>query len=321
MSVQKTSRLQDIVWRLEAGAYVALVAVARLAGVDATSAFGGWLARTFGPLTKYQRIADQNLRIAFPEMGIEARKRLLAAQWDNTGRYFAEMTQMDRLTPDTGRVEIVGGERLAAIRDSGKPVIFISGHFANGEIMAAAILHHAIPCQVTYRAFNNPYFDKLMRESRARYGVKLFAPKGGDGARELLSGLKRGESAALMNDQKFNQGIAAPFFGHPAMTAPAPTRMALRFGCVLQPLSVRRLEGARFRLDVHAPIDLERTGERSRDIELGVQRVNAFIEARVREHPEDWFWAHKRWPNEVYATLASGSDSAIRSVERISGPS
>ncbi len=300
---QKPSFAQDLGWRLEAVGYAVLVACARAAGVDATSAFGGWLARTLGPLTRYQRIADRNIRIAFPDMPIEARRRLIAAQWDNTGRYFAEMTQMDRLTVHTGRVEVVGRERLEAIRDSKQPVVFISGHFANGEVMSSAILNFGIPCQITYRAPNNPYFDKALRKSRARYGVELFAPKGGDGARELLEGLKRGESAALMNDQKFNQGVEALFFGQPAMTAPGPTRLALRFGCPIQPLSVRRLDGARFRLIVHEPIELEHTGDRARDIEAGVARINAFIEARVREYPDDWFWVHKRWTNEVYDAL------------------
>lgn len=303
MSASRPSLLQDLTWRLEAWAYAALVAGARLAGVDAASAFGGWVLRTLGPLTRYQGVADRNIRIAFPEMDPETRARLLVAQWDNVGRYFAELTQMDRLTPESGRVEVVGGERLDAIRESGKPVIFISGHFANGEVMSSVILRYGIPCQVTYRAANNPYFDQRLRESRARYGVKLFAPKGGDGARELLAGLQRGESAALMNDQKFNQGISVPFFGQPAMTAPAPTRMALRFGCVLQPLSVRRIKGATFRVVVHEPITLERTGDRRADIEAGVAKINAFVEARVRENPEDWFWVHKRWPNEVYAAL------------------
>jgi KDO2-lipid IV(A) lauroyltransferase len=311
VSKRKTPFLQDLGWRLEAIAYSGLTVVARAAGVEATSAFGGWLARTLGPLTSYQKVADRNIRIAFPDMEPQARRRLLAAQWDNTGRYFAEMTQMDRLTPESGRVEVVNGERLEAIARSGRPVIFISGHFANGEVMPSVILKYGIPCQVTYRAPNNPYFDTQLRESRARYGVKLFAPKGGDGARELLEGLKRGESAALMNDQKFNQGVAAPFFGKPAMTAPAPTRMALRFGAVLQPMSVRRLKGARFQVVVHEPIELERTGDRTRDIERGVEQVNAFIEARVREKPDDWFWVHKRWPNDVYRDL----DAADRAAE------
>src|SRR5690606_38104586 len=128
----------------------------------------------------------------------------------------------------------------------------------------------------------------------------LFAPKGGEGARELLEALQRGESVALMNDQKFNGGIAAPLFGLAAYTAPGPSRLALRFGAVLQPMSVQRKRKARFRVVVHEPIRLENTGARQADLEAGVRKVNAFVEDRIRERPAEWFWVHKRWPNEVY---------------------
>ena len=77
---------------------------------------------------------------------------------------------------------------------------------------------------------NNPYVDAMIRKNRARYGVKLFAPKGGDGARELLAGMQRGESVALMNDQKFSEGPEVTFFGQPVNAAPGPSRLALRFG-------------------------------------------------------------------------------------------
>lgn len=303
MSGKKPSLLQDLGWRAEALAYDAFHAVARRLPVEAMSAFGGWLLRTLGPLTGSHRTADQNLRIAFPDMDPKARARLLKAQWENLGRLFGEFPSVDRLTPADGRVEVVGGERLSAIAASGKPAILISGHFANWEVMAAAIMHYGVDCHVTYRAANNPYVDRRIVAARKSYGVKLFAPKGGDGSREILEGFRLGRSVALMNDQKFNRGVALPFFGALAHTAPGPTRLALKIGGDLQPMSVRRLPGARFRVTIHEPIVIENTGDRTRDIEEGVRRVNAFIEARVREHPEDWFWVHKRWPNEAYRAL------------------
>ncbi|WP_286774492.1 hypothetical protein, partial [Sphingomonas sp. 66-10] len=78
----------------------------------------------------------------------------------------------------------------------------------------------------------------------------------------------------------------------------------LRFGTVLQPMSVQRLKGATFRAVVHDPIEVPNTGDRSADIKAGVDAVNAFMEARIRERPEEWFWVHRRFPNEVYAALA-----------------
>jgi KDO2-lipid IV(A) lauroyltransferase len=143
--------------------------------------------------------------------------------------------------------------------------------------------------------------DARVRKNRFRYGVRLFAPKGLEGARELMRALERGESVALMNDQKFNGGIAAPLFGVLAHTAPGPSAFALRFGIPLQPLSLQRIgDQARFKLIVHDPIHLRDTGDRNADIEAGVCRINAFIEDRVRERPTEWFWVHRRWPNEVY---------------------
>ena len=304
MPGERTSLAQDLAWRLEAVAFAGLTALLRALGVERASAFGGWLLKTLGPKTGTHRTVIRNLRIAFPDMAPAERERLALESWERTGRTFAETTLLDRITMASGRLEIVGLERLHAIRDSGRPVVFVSGHLACFETMPAAILAAGVPCQITYRAINNPYVDAQVRAARARYGVKLFAPKGGDGARELLAGLERGESVALMNDQKFSEGPEVTFFGQPVNAAPGPSRLALRFGTVLQPMSVVRLPGVRFRVTAHEPIVLERTGDRSADIARGVQAVTRFVEDRVREVPEDWFWVHKRWPDKVYAALS-----------------
>jgi len=295
---------QKLSWRLEALGFDLVCAGMRLLPVDWASALGGFILRRLGPLTRPHRTAERNMRLAFPEWDAQRRAQVLDAQWDNVGRYFAEFMMMDRLTPKAGRVEIVGLERLHAIAAHGPAVVFISGHLSNFEIMPSAILASGVPCVITGRAANNPYFNEGMIRSRRRYGVKMFAPKGSDGTRELLKALARGESVALMNDQKNNEGVAAPFFGHPAHTASGPTRMALRASGILQPMSVQRLRGARFRVIAHEPIVLETSGDRNADIEAGVRQINAFVEARIRERPEEWFWVHKRWDDAAYADLA-----------------
>nr|WP_312296189.1 lipid A biosynthesis acyltransferase [Brevundimonas diminuta] len=293
---------QDLVWRLEAAAFRGLFGFLRLLGVERASGFGGKLLRTLGPLTGTHKTVTRNLRIAFPDMGAAERDRLAMEQWEQTGRTFAELAVMDRLTPESGRIDIVGLERLHAVRDSGKPVVLISGHLANFEVMAAVIMAAGVPCQVTYRAANNPYVDALIRQSRERYGIKLFAPKG-DGTRELMAGMKRGESIALLVDQKYSQGPEVEFFGQPVNASPGAARMALKFGTVMQPLSVVRLPGVRFRVTAHEPIAVPDTGDKAADVLAGVQAANRFVEDRVREHPVDWFWVHKRWPPQVYEAL------------------
>ena len=289
--------------------FSAFIGLMRMLGVERASGLGGWLLRSLGPKTGTQKTVMRNLRIAFPDMPLAERERLALDQWEQTGRAFAETALMDRIVAQD-RIEVVGLERLHAIRDSGRPVVFVGGHFANIETLAATIIGSGVPCQITYRAANNPYVDAQIIAARARYGITLFAPKGGDGARELLAGMARGESVALMNDQKFSEGPEVTYFGQPVNAAPGPSRLALKFGTVLQPMSVVRLPGVRFRLTVYDPIALEKTGDRSADIARGVQAITRFIEDRVREHPVDWFWVHKRWPDRVYAALVE-ADQAI----------
>mgnify|MGYP003111574259 CR=1 FL=1 len=278
-SSQAQTFARRLAWRLEVAAYDAITALARLFPIDAVSDFGAAALGRLGPMTSAHRVAVRNLQIAFPDLAPSEIDALAAEQWRQIGRTFAEFPIIDRI----------------------EPVVFVSGHLSNWEIMPAVIAHSGVVCHMTYRAANNPYFDKRIRDNRFRYGVRLFAPKGGDGARELLDALGRGESVALMNDQKFNGGVAAPFFGRLAHTAPGPSRLALRFDTVLQPMSVQRLDKARFRVIVHPPIKPLVTGDRAADIARSVERINTFMEERIAERPAEWFWVHKRWPAETYA--------------------
>jgi KDO2-lipid IV(A) lauroyltransferase len=299
MTDHQRQQRQDIGWRLEAWAYDVAAFLARLLPIDAVSDFGGWLLKTFGPLTSKHHVARTNLRIVFPNASEAEMASMLRAQWEETGRTFAEFPILDRIIGDPNRVEVVGVERLAEIA-AGAPAVFISGHFSCFEVMSAVIVHSGITCQITYRALNNHYVDERVRANRWRYGVRLFAPKGATGARALLRALARGESVALMNDQKFNGGVASPLFGLMAHTAPGPASFALRFGIPIQPMSVQRLRKAHYRVIVHEPFWLEKTGDEDTDIEAGVRRINAFIEDRVRARPTEWFWVHRRWPSERY---------------------
>jgi Kdo2-lipid IVA lauroyltransferase/acyltransferase len=307
MARSRSTLLQSLMWRLEALGFDLFTLLARAAPLDAWSAFGGALFRTLGPLSGAHRTARRNLALAMPDLGEADVARILDQQWDNFGRYMAEFAVSDRLTPASGRVDTSEAGRLVEIARSGRPVVLISGHLSNMEIMAAAILEAGIVCEVTYRAANNPYVDARIREGRRRYGVRLFAPKGAEGARDLLAALKEGRSVAMLNDQRYDAGVAAPFFGHLVMTNPAAVRLALRFGADIQPMSIQRTAGARFKVIAHEPIALRDTGDKSADIEAGVAAVNAFIEARVRERPGEWWWMHRRWPREVYRRDAERS--------------
>ena len=305
MASKHGPRAQDLIWRLEALGFDVATAFLRLLPVDFASDCGAVLLRWIGPMTGTQKTVDQNLRIAFPDMSPKERKRISIAQWGNFGRYCFEMALMDRLTPAKGRVEVVGAERLADIANSDEAAVYVSGHFANFEVMAAVLMDAGIKCQVTYRPTNNPYFDKRIIESRRKYGISMFAPKGEAAAiRGLYAALKRGEAIAILSDQKFNEGIIDLFFGQPASSATGAIRLVLRTGARLQLGYIERLKSARFRAVVCEPIYLENTDDPTADLAKGVRLLNAFLEERIRARPEEWwFWVHKRWPDEVYAAL------------------
>lgn len=296
---KKASLLQDLSWRIEAVGYDVLRVVLRLLPVDTASAFGGWLLRTLGPLSPNHLVARTNLGFAFPDMSEADKTALLPRIWDNVGRTFAEFVLMDRITPEAGRIEIVGRERLDVIREGGKPVIFVSGHFANWEVMMVALFSAGIAAHVAYRPTNNPYVNERIVQGRARYGITLLSPKG-KGGRDLMLSLRRGTSLAILIDQKDSRGVVVPFFGKPAPTMPGAARMALHYGLEVQPLKVERLKGARFRMTVGDPIVLEKTGDNDQDIEVGTRRINTFLEGVIRDRPEGWFWVHRRWRREDY---------------------
>jgi KDO2-lipid IV(A) lauroyltransferase len=305
MSLENPTFAERLLWRLEAAGFDLVAGLLRLAPVDVASGFGGWLLRTLGPHSGADRTIRRNLELAFPERSQAERDAIRIASWEELGRFVAEFTMLDRLTPASGRVEVIGAERLAAIAKGGEPVLMISGHFSNFEIMAAAIVSAGVRCQVSYRPANNPYFDERVVRARASYGVTSLAPKGAGGAREIMRALHRGESVAMLIDQKFNAGVASPIFGHMAHTSAGPVKLAHRIGGKVTPLAVRRLKGARFQVEVYEPIVLAATGDAEADTEAGVRQLNAFIEDRVRERPESWFWAHKRWPKSMYKKAAA----------------
>ena len=304
MSHDSSTIWRQLGWRAQTWAYDLVRVLTRALPVDAVSALGGWVVGVLGPLTSRHRIVLRNLELAFPEKTANERAGIAAEFWEKIGRTFAEFPLMDRITPASGRVQVVGLERLTGLIGRKTPVVLVSGHLSNWETMMAAIVHSGLDCRVSYRPANNPYMDARITESRRRYGVQLFAAKG-DGARGLISALGKGGAVALLNDQRDSSGVEAPFFGRTVWSAPGPARLALKYGQRLFPMSVVRARGARFVVTIHEPIALESTGDKAADLQAAAARINAFIESCIRARPAEWLWAHRRWPVELYSETAS----------------
>ncbi len=291
MSDQTVPLKHPIRYRVEAGAARLLFALLNLFSVDRVSAFGAWLGRTVGPLTRAHKIAHRNLARAMPEHDETARAGILRRAWDNFGRTMTEYAVIPRLED---RVTLEGHEELAARAKEGKPALLMTAHLANWELIFDALRLHTKPITAVYRKANNPLVDEMIAEIRRR-GVAGLAPKGPAGARIVLSELKQGGHVVMLVDQKLSSGIDVPFFGRPAATAPAIATFALKLDCPVFPIRVERLGGARFKITIEEPWRFAPTDDHDADIHAAMTAINQRLERWIRERPDQWLWMHRRW--------------------------
>ena len=284
-------------YRAQACGAALLAAGFGLLPLDAASAFGGWLARRIGPALGISKRARLNLAAAMPDRTPSDREAIIRGMWDNLGRVAGEYPHLRRVRvfEPGGRVETRGFEHVDRARAAGSRMIFFAGHLANWEIAALAAGQYGIDIAQIYRAANNPLVDRLVTRLRGELGELI--PKGAFGSRRAVAALRRGGHLSMLVDQKLNDGIAVPFFGRPAMTAPALALLALHYDCTVLPVRVERLSGARFRLTIYPPLQSPRSGNRGTDVLALMTAVNATLEGWIRERPEQWFWLHRRWPD------------------------
>ncbi len=285
-----------VIYPLETVGTVVVYGVFAVLPVEFASRFGGWLGRGIGPLLPVHRRATRNIMRAMPELSPTEARRIIGAMWDNLGRVVAEFPHLERITRNAGaggRVEIVGAENV----ERGAASILFSGHFSNWEVFAFCARDFGVSYAQIHRAANNPIVDRMLRRIR-RLSENDIMPKGAQGARKAIAVLRDGRRLDMLVDQKMNDGIAVPFFGRPAMTAPAAARLGLRFGCALLPARLDRIGGCRFRLSFHAPLELTDSGDRQADVLAAMTRVNALLESWIRDRPDQWLWLHRRWPED-----------------------
>ena len=301
-NAQRSTLSARIGWRIEALAWDLLYWYPMKAlPLNWASNTAAAILKTLGPLTSQHRTMVRNLRMCFPEWTDKQIKVVAKETWGTLGRTAGEMPHLSKMKPyiPDSRIEVIGVEVLDRLRESGKPAVMIGGHFANWEVMASSISNRTPDAQITYRSANNPHIDRRIAKARHAYGINVLTPKGA-GTRDLMRALGRGQPVALMNDQKFNQGIAVPFFGYDAMTAPGPTRLAMKYNAPLVPFSCVRTAPGRYRVTVHEPFMPDAHPDEDKAIYNTVLRINQWVEARIREHPGQWFWMHNRWPKEAW---------------------
>ncbi len=293
-----TERLKHPVrYRLEAIVFKAVLWILRRLPLDAASAVVGVIFRTIGPLLRVSDRARGNLKRAFPEKLPHEINHTVKAMWEHLGRVVAEYAHLEELRcfRDGGRVEVINPDILTAARDTGLGSIVVTGHFGNWEAQGFCAADQGVKASTVYRTANNPLVDRELQRLRSVIVDAQF-PKGAGGARKILKYLKSGGMVAMLMDQKMNDGVPVPFFGEDAMTPPAAAELAYKYGYPLIPLRSERLTGSRFRITVHPPINVLRSGDREADVRAALVEINALLEDWIRERPEQWLWLHNRWP-------------------------
>lgn len=298
LSSSERWRQRHIDYPLQGALAWALFGLLGLLPLDRASAFGGWLARTLGPLLPMHRRAARNLARAMPELSAVARAGLLAGMWDNLGRVLGEYPHLHRIWDPGpgGRVELVGAEILRALAEDGRPGILVGAHVGNWEILPVGAGRMGLPLTFVYRHANNPLADRLLARARERASADgRFLRKGREAARGMVQTLKAGGHVAMLADQRLSRGVPAPFFGREAMTTQAPAQFARAYACPVVPVRVERLEGARFRVTVEQPLAAPDTGDSEADDRALMAQVNRIFERWIRERPDQWLWMHRRW--------------------------
>lgn len=283
----------------EAAPFFFFMGVFRLLGIDAASAFGGWIGRTFGPLLPPDRIARANLKAAFPEMTEAERDAIRMTMWDNLGRVVGEYPHLGEFTAvgPNPRLTYTMKTDLTPQTVGARGLMFLSGHFANWETMPIAAHTVGYDGASVVRPPNNPYVARYIERQRGINGPPTQIAKQ-NAARRMLAMLKGGKLLYMLIDQKNNEGVPAPFFGRDAMTTPAPAAFALKLGTPMAFVVNKRLGGARFHITVHPGPDFTPSGDEPRDIQRLTEIITARIEELVRADPGQWLWIHRRWPRE-----------------------
>ncbi|MFP4129538.1 MAG: LpxL/LpxP family Kdo(2)-lipid IV(A) lauroyl/palmitoleoyl acyltransferase [Halorhodospira sp.] len=276
------------VW-LQLGLLRAVVATPQ----PARMALGAGLGRLLWPFAgKRRRIVQRNLAMCFPELDEARREALARENFRLMGIAVVETAMgwwlpMDRIAE---LYEITGREHLAAAQASGRGVLLLSCHMLGLEI-SGAMIRQLTPFKALYREDRNPLIATLVRRYRRRRIEDVIA---NHDMRGMIRALKRGETIWYAPDENIQPrrgGIFVPFCGLQAATTPATARLAERTGCVVLPYYPQRLPGGRYRLVIEPPL----TDFPSGDTHADTARINRLIEGWIRQQPEQYLWARKRF--------------------------
>jgi Kdo2-lipid IVA lauroyltransferase/acyltransferase len=290
--------MKTLKYFLEFFIIILLFLIFKLLGRRWASNLGCFIATYVGSYFRSKMRIKTNLKKAFPQINSVDEKKYTKEMWCNFGRTFAEYVYLKkfRQNPDK-HIKINGLEILDSIKSSGKSAVFISGHFANFELMAMELDRKGLNIAAIYRPLNNFFLNPLMEYWRKKYICNYQIPKklpgkSGDGTRKFLKAVQEKTNIAVMVDQSVTQGKRIDFFNEKAFTTSIPSQLALKYNYQIIPISIRRVDKYQFVIDVFPPLIIDK--EKDNEISIG-EKINQKIEKMILKNPGQWIWTHNRW--------------------------
>ena len=265
----------------------------KILGLKFASYISSKIISVVGPLFRSRNLMNSNILKAFPDLNKNQIKIISKKMWSNYGKILAEYVFIKdfRETKFNNKIKVNGQEILEKIKKDNEPVIFVSGHFNNFELMALHIEKSGINLAAIYRPLNNKFLNFIMERIRKKYICKNQIEKGISGTKKLLSFFKKKTSIALMIDQRVSQGIKSKFFNDKCFTTTIPAQFVKKFNCKIVPIYIERINSTNFKLTVHDPIQYC-NDETLESITLD---LNNILEKMILKNPEQWLWSHNRW--------------------------
>tara|TARA_B100001059_G_C17810091_1_gene571730 strand:+ start:1282 stop:2136 length:855 start_codon:yes stop_codon:yes gene_type:complete len=264
--------------------------IGRILGINLSRKIFSFIFLNLGPLFKSKKIIKENLRVYSQNISNYEEKKIIDGMWKNYGMTFIEYIHLDKLKKN-GKILINGEENLLKVLKTNKPVIFISGHFANFELMSMTITKKQIPLATIYRPLNNLFLNPFMEYLRKKFICKNQIKKGINGVRDTIEYIKNNHCIALMIDQRVSEGEKINFFGKPALTTTLPAQLSIKYNLGILPVFIERKNNDRFEVQFQAEINPKNFENK---IELS-KKLNEVLEKMIVKNPTQWIWSHNRW--------------------------
>ena len=211
--------------------------------------------------------------------------------WSNYGKNFVEYLFLKKFRSSNNYVNIKNENYLTDVINKKKQVIFVSGHFANFELMSMEITKRNIKLATIYRPLNNIFLNPFMEFLRKKFICKNQIKKGLNGVRDAIEYIKNDFSIALMIDQRVSEGEKINLFNKPALTTTLPAQLALKYKLEIIPVFIKRKKDDNFIIEFSDPIQSDKFRDKL-DLSL---KLNNILESMIVKNPKQWIWTHNRW--------------------------